>query len=95
LRLKPDEFWSLTLSEFTEMVDAYIQDETDRQEREYQKIAWLASNLMNAMGTLKRPVTVDRLLGKRPIQTTRPMTPEEREKALEELKKKFESQGGS
>jgi hypothetical protein len=73
------------------MVDAYIQDETNRQDREYHKIAWLASNLMNAMGTLKRPITVDRLLGRRPTEATRTMTPEEREKALDDLKKKFKS----
>jgi hypothetical protein len=46
---------------------------------------------MNAFGTLKHPVTVDKLLGRKPSHAPRKMTPEERDKAIEELKKKFES----
>lgn len=35
-----------------------------RSEREWERIAWLASNLMNASGNLKKPVSPNQLLGR-------------------------------
>ena len=80
----------MTLTDIVEMVDAYIKDQTNTQELAYIRTAWLAANIMNSMGTLKRPVTVEILLGKKlsdPEKKT--MTAEEQQQRLDELIKKF------
>ncbi|WP_264672930.1 phage tail assembly chaperone [Heliophilum fasciatum] len=87
LRITPDEFWNLTLDELLTMLEAVHEKERELQEAEYNRTAWLAANLMNASGNLKRPVTPDLLLGK---QTEyKRIDREEQLQTLEKLQKQF------
>ena len=72
------------------MVDAYIKDQSYTHELDYIRTAWLAANIMNSMGTLKRPVTVEILLGKQLGDPQKKvMTADEQQQILEELINKF------
>lgn len=95
LRLKPSEFWELTLVEVQELIEAVTKEEVRFWEMEYEKTAWLASNLMNVSGNLKKPMDVDTLLGRKKKQQQNKTynSAEERQKAFEDLQKKF--QGGA
>jgi uncharacterized phage protein (TIGR02216 family) len=58
LRLKPDEFWRMTPHDFYACIDGA----SVREDREMEKLAWLASTLMSAW--IKKPPTVAQLLGR-------------------------------
>lgn len=58
--MKPDEFWRSTPGELRNLIEGYKW----REEREWERIAWLAANIMNAAGTLRRPVNAAKLLGR-------------------------------
>lgn len=72
------------------MTEAYSKEEARRIEMDYERTAWLAANIMNASGNMKKLVTADDLLGrKKKANEQRFSSKEEREKALNELLKKF------
>jgi hypothetical protein len=93
LGLKPSEFWSLTLVEYNELVDAFVYEQKRKFEETHHLLAWHAANVMNASGNLKKPVTVEKLIGgnkeNRPTKQGRVMSREEQRRKLDELKKKF------
>lgn len=62
-----------------------------RSEREWERLAWLASNIMNASGNMKRPVTPNKLLGKGPKAKEDLRTKEERESDLLNLEREIEA----
>ncbi|MCW2279110.1 phage tail assembly chaperone [Heliophilum fasciatum] len=93
LSLRPHEMWAITLTELIEMADAYGKETVRRMESEYHRTAWLSANLMNTMGTLKRPVTVDMLLG-REKDDSEIQTSEDRKQAFQELLEKFNGEAG-
>lgn len=77
--LKPDEFWSLTLREFSLYIEAYSR--RMRQEHEQSMIAaWLTAKL----GRAKRIPTLNRLLRFKDEAT--PLSPEEAARELERHK---------
>ncbi len=63
LALRPTEFRLLTPQEFFALYEGYLRRLSDQTEREAR---WI-SNLMNATGNYKPPVTVEGLLG-RPLR---------------------------
>lgn len=69
-----------------EVIEAHADDKVRQFETDHHLTAWLAMQIMNTQGTLKRPVTLDKLLGKKKaaIQVI-----EDRDKALNDLLKKF------
>jgi hypothetical protein len=75
------------------MAEAWAEEEKRRQEVRQHLLAWHAANIMNASGNLKRPVTAEKLLGKKRTGTRSGepvrLSPEEKRKKLEELKKIF------
>ncbi len=90
LRLKPAEFWALTMTELAEMAEAYAEHSRQKEEAAYHRTAWLAANLMNATGNYKQHITPEKLLGQKkaaaqPLKITRA----ERERQFNELLKKF------
>lgn len=60
-----------------------------REEREWERTAWMTAHIMNATGRLKRPVTVARLLGRRRRAAHDKRTPEERRQEWLALKREF------
>lgn len=85
--MKPDEFWNLIPSEFLLLVDSHNEAEEKKWESYQQILAWHAANIMNASGNLKRPVSVEKLIGKK--KKTKKMDKEIQKKKLDELKKTF------
>lgn len=88
MRLRPAEFWDLTPAELGNLVDAFKWGEERRDEADYYRTAWLAAHLMNATGNYRQTITPDKLLGRKKAQS-QPITPEERDKAIQELLEKF------
>lgn len=62
-----------------------------RAEREWERIAWLASNIMNASGNLKKPVSPNQLLGKGPAVKEDRRTKEEKAADLFSLEREIEA----
>ncbi len=61
--LRPWEYWRLTPAELGEM----LVGSAARDEKEWERAAFIVSSLMNVSGKLlKKPVTVDQLLGRKP-----------------------------
>jgi hypothetical protein len=83
LKLKPWEFYELTIAEFDAMHEEYIKTDED----DWFRLAWAVSHIMNAAGQYKPPMTADRLLGKKKISKT--ITKEQKQKEWEELSKIF------
>jgi hypothetical protein len=72
------------------VVEAVSEEKARQIEVDYHRTAWLAMHIMNTQGrTLKRPVTVEKLLG-RDKKKNRKLTTEQREKTINDLLKKFE-----
>jgi len=70
-----------------DVIEAVANEKARQIETEYHRTAWLAMHIMNTQGTLKRPVTLDKLLGKK--KAAKKQTIENREKAFNDLMKKF------
>lgn len=91
MKLKPADFWELTLTELSEMIEAHSKELQRQTEAEYYRTAWLAANLMNATGNYKQHITPDKLLGiNARNKQARQITLEERDRAFDELLKKFD-----
>jgi hypothetical protein len=98
LRLKPQEFWELTLLEIGEMLEAVYESMKQEDELEWFRTAWFTAHIMNSSGNYKKAIQPNKLLGKS-IETeadednqkvvTKYESAEAKKKALEELKKKF------
>jgi len=92
LRLGPREFWQLTFAEFTVMLQAVAR----REDREKQFTAAMVVNIVNTCSLgLKRPLTVDALLGRKEKRRGRSfadMDPGTRKKAWGALLKKARAQ---
>lgn len=72
-----------------EVIEAHADEKVRQFEADHKLTAWLAMQIMNTQGTLKRPVTLDKLLGKK--KAAKKQTTENREKAFNDLLKKFEA----
>ncbi|CUB09213.1 hypothetical protein BN2127_JRS1_00997 [Bacillus cereus] len=96
MKLKPNEFWNLTLSELVEMIRYHNKEETKKVEREEYTIAWQTALLMNATGNYKRAITPEKLLGldkegnKKSGSTTK-VNKEDKNSKLSSLKEKFKN----
>lgn len=63
MAMRPTEFWDLTPFECSAM----IEGAAGRESRAWERTACLASLLINVSGkTVKKPVTPEQLLGRRP-----------------------------
>lgn len=77
------------------MAEAVYEDEKDKLEIDRQLIAWQTALLMNASGNMKKPVTMERLLGGKAENSDEPKSEngrldrDEKNRKLDELKKKF------
>ena len=61
LPLRPDEYWRLTISELSEMLEGV----THREELEWERTAWLATHIVNMAGkSVKKNVSVHQLLNR-------------------------------
>ncbi|MGM7683741.1 phage tail assembly chaperone [Cytobacillus sp. Hm23] len=80
LCLKPDEFWSLTLTEFNLIVKGFEMKEELAWRKQAQLAAWIMSP------HLKRPMSADKLLKKK---ITKKTTQEKSKKVVNELKDEF------
>ncbi|WP_179865958.1 phage tail assembly chaperone [Bacillus pseudomycoides] len=94
LKLKPNEFWSLTIWELIEMMRYHNEEEAQKLEREEYRIAWQTSLLMNATGNYKRAITPEKLLGldkdgDKKKESTEKVNIEEKNEKLSGLKAKF------
>lgn len=72
-----------------EVIGAHADEKVRQFEVDHKLTAWLAMNIMNTQGTLKRPVTLDKLLGKKKA-VNKQTTVEDRDRAFSELLNKFE-----
>ncbi len=62
MRMRPCDFWRITLAEWRALVDGHL----DRLESERGERAWVVSHLMNATGNYEHGViTPDSLMGKK------------------------------
>jgi len=60
--LKPWEFWRCTPAELDALIDAANR----RQEKEWYRVAWLATHIYRAfVGKKARKITPEKLLGKK------------------------------
>ncbi|PEJ48426.1 phage tail assembly chaperone [Bacillus wiedmannii] len=93
LKLKPDEFWKLTLSELLDMMRYHNEEESRKTEKEEFMLAWQTALLMNATGNYKRAITPEKLLGLdkngEKKQGTQKVNKEEKNNKLSSLKEKF------
>jgi hypothetical protein len=74
------------------MADAFEKEETRKTEQMHHLAAWVSANIMNASGNLKKPVSVEKLLGKKGQRNRKigeTLSPEEKKRRLEALKAKF------
>lgn len=85
--MKPWEFWRLTPGEYSDMCEGYNL----RAEREMERLAWHAANVINVHLRRKDRVTPKKLLGKEKP----PMTQTERAAEFEKLKQKIAKIEGS
>jgi hypothetical protein len=69
------------------MIEAHADEKARQFEADHKLTAWLAMQIMNTQGTLKRPVTLDKMLGKK--KRVKKQTTENRDRMLTELLKKF------
>ena len=59
--LTPGEYWRLTPAGLADM----MAGSAAREEREWERAAWMTAHLLNIAGkSLRREVTVDKLLGR-------------------------------
>lgn len=80
----------MTLLEFCEVLDARMEDEQRRERGSWYLTAWQTAHLLNMSGKqLKRSVTADTLLGLDKKGEGQRMSPEEKQKTLNELREKF------
>jgi hypothetical protein len=70
------------------MTEAHAEEQEFFWENIQYLFAWHAANVMNASGNLKRPVSVEKLLGKKKAKKQQ-KNKEEQRKELERLKKEF------
>lgn len=102
LGLKPDELFSLTLPEYSDMVNAKLSYEVVEEDRTYERTAWQTSLLMSATGNYgKKGIDPKKLYTRQydemgnPLNTNEsqgaftPIDKTEKDKKLNELMKKF------
>jgi hypothetical protein len=97
--LKPDEFWELSLSEFMDLLEAFVEEERRQDDATNQRVAWQTAHLMNATGNYKKRIKADDLY--KPMDSREPEqevkqkvverfeTPEDKEEYLKNLMSKF------
>jgi hypothetical protein len=83
LKLKPDEFWNLTLIELNDMLDAFAFEERRQDDMLNQRIAWQTSHIMNASGNMKKRI--------KPTDLYKPLEASEDEEPQQNIVKRFET----
>jgi hypothetical protein len=83
LKLKPEEFWSLTLFELNDMLDAFNHEEKRQDDMLNQRIAWQTSHIMNASGNFKKRI--------KPEDLYKPMAHKEAEEEKQNIVERFET----
>lgn len=56
MRLKPDEFWSLTPFEIMDMIEAVVFEEQRQDDMLNQRVAWQTAHIMNSSGNYKKTI---------------------------------------
>jgi hypothetical protein len=56
LKLKPDEFWEMSVCEFGEMLEAFVEEEKRQDDMRNQRTAWQTALIMTSSGNYKRPI---------------------------------------
>jgi hypothetical protein len=79
LNLSHEQFWSLTIAEFNDLVEGYVWREERQMERMAQLAVWITAP------HLKKPWTVEKLLGKKKETEQPKITPEDKKKLFEEM----------
>lgn len=87
----PEQFWGLTPVQFFLMVKAHGEEEARRIEALQMLLAWHAANVMNASGNLKRPISVEKLLGKQKKKQRSNLNPHTKRENFEKLKRELGS----
>jgi Phage tail assembly chaperone protein, TAC len=100
LKLKPDEFWSLTATELEEMLEAFWEEEKRQDDVTNQRVSWQTAHLMNATGNYKKRIKSTDLY--KPVEdveqaeetpkqniVTRFETAEQKEEYMKDLMSKF------
>jgi hypothetical protein len=72
------------------MYEAHMEIERINMEADYHRTAWAVSHMMNATGNYKQRISPEKLLGKSEQPRIERLDPEEKKRALDDLKKKFD-----
>jgi hypothetical protein len=96
LKLKPNEFWRMNLTELMDMIDAHVWAENRDSDLENQRVAWQTAHIMNATGKYKKRITPTDLYNPDDMDENAEQkvvkkfeSTEQKEDYLQELKKKF------
>jgi hypothetical protein len=97
LKLKPDEFWNLTLFEINEMLEAFVAEEQRQDDMENQRVSWFTAHIMNSSGNYKKriqPTDLYKPMAQRELEEKQNIverfeSPEQKEEYLNRLMKKF------
>jgi hypothetical protein len=73
----------MTLVEFNDMLEAFVEEEKRQDDMENQRTSWFTAHLMNASGNYKKRILATDLY--------KPMNYEEQEKEQQNIVKRFES----
>lgn len=83
MKLKPDEFWNMTLIEFNDMMNAFIEEEIRQDDVQNQRTSWFTAHIMNSSGNMRRAI--------KPTDLYKPLDYEEQQKVEQKVIKRFES----
>lgn len=56
MKLKPDEFWNLSVVEFFDMLEAFVEEEKRSDDMENQRTSWAVAHIMNSSGNYKKRI---------------------------------------
>jgi hypothetical protein len=97
LKLKPDEFWNMTLNDLLDMTMGHLEQVKLTDDMEMQRLSWQTSLLMNATGNFKKKIKPTDLY--KPLDSVddeekstgkkKRYTPEEKEEYFANLQKKM------
>lgn len=84
MKLKPDEFWNISLIEFNDMLEAFVEEEKRQDDMENQRVSWFTAHIMNSSGNYKKRI--------KPTDLYKPIYFNEQEDEKQNVVKRFESQ---
>lgn len=81
--MKPVEFWDLTLIEFFDLLEAFVEEEKRQDDMKNQRVSWFTSHIMNSSGNYKRAI--------KPEDLYKPIAQLEENNIEQEVIERFES----